>query len=59
MDYAAEGQKWRRKRRDREKSMRQIAEHMGFTVPYIADLERGRRNWNDRLREAYAAALDA
>lgn len=39
------------------KSLTDVAAAMGFTVPYIRDLESGRRFWSERLLEKYNNAL--
>ncbi len=47
-------------RADRERaglSLRMVAKRMGFTPPYISDLELGRRNWSTELVEAFNAAI--
>ncbi len=38
------------------KSLRDVAKAMGFSAPYISDLERGRRAWNARLQAAFMEA---
>lgn len=37
-------------------SLQEMANRMGFTKPYLSDLERGKRNWNDDLIAAYRKA---
>jgi transcriptional regulator with XRE-family HTH domain len=34
-----------------------IAERLNFTVPYILDLESGRRGWSKDLQAAYVEAV--
>lgn len=38
-------------------TLREVARRMGFTAPYISDLENGRRPWNDVALARYATAL--
>ena len=36
-----------------------LADKMGFSAAYISDLEKGKRNWTDRLTGIYKTALAA
>lgn len=49
-----------RHRRHREAacvSLRALAGEMGLSAPYLSDLERGRRAWNEKLSVKYVACL--
>jgi len=39
-------------------TQRVVAVRMGYTIPYVSDLELGKRAWRDALVEAYNAALE-
>lgn len=34
-------------------TLRTLATRMGFSAPYISDLELGRRGWSSKLQEGY------
>ena len=34
-------------------SLRQMADRLGFTVPYLRDVELGNRNCTEKIKEAY------
>jgi len=51
------GAEMRLKRKRARVSLRAMAEAMGFTPPYVSDLELGRRNWNSNLSEDYMKVL--
>lgn len=36
----------------------EVAHLIGYSVPYVSDLEHGRRNWTNDLRARYLAALE-
>lgn len=38
-------------------TMKQVGDRMGFKVPYICDLEKGRREWTGEKILNYASAL--
>lgn len=38
-------------------SLRALAKEMGFSAPYLSDLELGRRAWNEQLIYRHEAAL--
>jgi transcriptional regulator with XRE-family HTH domain len=59
IDSIETGIRARRERVAAKLTIRQVAEKMGVGVPYLADLERGRRNWNERLVMAYTLAIAA
>lgn len=39
-------------------SLRFVAKRLQFSAAYVSDLELGRRNWSDKLREKYLWAID-
>lgn len=45
IDHAAAGSEIRKFRLSKKKSLRWLAEKMGYKPPFLSDLERGRRNW--------------
>lgn len=47
IDHDKAGRLVREARRDAGISLRRLAKAMGFSAPFICDLERGRRNWTD------------
>lgn len=38
-------------------SLRKVAGEMGISPPYLSDLERGRRNWNENIVNKFNIAL--
>lgn len=40
-------------------SLRQVALKMGYSAPYLVDLEAGRRNWTPAKTECYISAVDS
>ena len=40
-------------------SLRSFAKQIGFSAPYISDLELGRRPWSEQLIYKFEVALDA
>lgn len=59
INHAATGLKMRQLRNSRQISLRALAIEMGFTPPYISDLELGKRNWAKPLAVKYERALQA
>lgn len=53
------GAEMRARRTDRQLSIGAIARRMGFSRPYVNDLELGERPWRPELITAYLKALDA
>jgi len=45
IDHIEAGRRIRDLREKSGMSLRRLAKEMGFTPPFISDLERGRRNW--------------
>lgn len=56
-DDRATGAMARKERLAKGISLRQVAKHMKKSAPYISDLERGRRAWNEMLVLKFNAAL--
>jgi len=44
-------------RRQAGHSLRVLAKRMGYSAPYISDLELGRRHWTPELIKVYSYAL--
>lgn len=38
-------------------SLREMARRLGYSAPFVSDLELGRRNWTEELEAKYAAIL--
>ncbi len=55
IDHALAGKNVRSAREQRGMSLRKLAIKMGITAPFLSDLERGRRNWNE---QRYNSALN-
>lgn len=51
------GRKMRLFRESKERSLRSVAEEMGISAAFLSDLERGRRNWSDKLVSQFNLAL--
>jgi DNA-binding XRE family transcriptional regulator len=49
VDNEATGAEWRMLREQAGVSLRNLAQTMGVSAPYLSDLERGRRNWTEEL----------
>jgi len=47
----------REKRETAGLSLQRVAELMEFSAAYVSDLERGRREWNEKLIKAYEKVL--
>lgn len=56
-DDAATGAVFREWRESLGVTLSKCAESMGYTPPYLSDLERGRRPWSERLVAEYEAAI--
>jgi len=50
------GSQQRKRREKAGKSVREVARIMGFSGPYISDLELGRKQWTEKLLRAFNAA---
>lgn len=58
VDHAATGANNRKRRLKANLSLREVAQELGISAPYLSDLERGRRNWTEHFDDHYAAALN-
>ncbi len=56
-DYRELGANLRTLREKAGLSLRKVADRLGVSVPYLSDLERGRRNWTEERRDAFLKAL--
>lgn len=56
-DHAATGQLMREARLKAGLSLRAMARRLGLSAPFISDLERGRRSWDEGRVERYAGVL--
>lgn len=56
-DHEKTGAMMRARRAKAKLSLRAIAARMGYSAPYICDLERGKRAWTDDKIERYLVAL--
>lgn len=60
VDHAAIGKVMRELRRKKGISLTEFSHLMNFSIPYLSDLELGKRNWTpqriDRYREALSKA---
>ena len=57
IDQKATGENCRRFRKQVGVSLSKVSRKMGFTPPYVSDLELGKRKWRAELLEAYVAAI--
>lgn len=53
VDQAAIGAQMRARRKAAGISLREIARRLGITASYLADMEKGARNWTAERMEAY------
>lgn len=56
LDHTVVGAEMRALREKAELTLDALAAKLGFTKPYLSDLERGKRNWNDDLIAGYRRA---
>jgi transcriptional regulator with XRE-family HTH domain len=47
----------RKRRKERGFSLKEVAERMGISMPYLSDLERGNRRWSDDLIQVFENAI--
>lgn len=59
IDHAGTGSSARGARIKSGNSLRSVARKMGYTAPYVSDLERGRRNWTEEKLREYNDAVGA
>lgn len=57
VDHAEAGMLIRRLRRKHKMSLRTLAKRLGFSAPFVSDLERGRRNWTSETFNNAARAI--
>jgi len=57
IDHEATGAAARQSRKQSHKSLRDVANKMGVSHAFVADLERGRRNWSAENVERFSEAL--
>jgi DNA-binding XRE family transcriptional regulator len=57
IDHAATGQLARQVRIKAGLSLRDMARLLDLSAPYVSDLERGRRNWNEHLIQCWNISL--
>lgn len=48
VDHIKAGAYIRKTRTTAGMSLRRLAKEMGFTAPFVSDLERGRRSWSEK-----------
>lgn len=57
IDHYLTGDKYYCMRKEKSLSLREVARRMGISAAYLSDLERAKRNWNEKLAERYEIAL--
>lgn len=57
IDHVSTGKGLRRLREARRASLRSIAALLGYSYPYLSDLELGKRNWTPAKIAAYKNAI--
>jgi transcriptional regulator with XRE-family HTH domain len=57
IDHVKSGELMRQAREKANLSLRDVAERMGVSAPYLSDLERGRRNWTLVTARHFQTAL--
>jgi hypothetical protein len=58
VDNFATGEAMRKLRVSNRISLNQIGKEMMFSAPYISDLEKGHRGWNEVLADNYEKAVE-
>ena len=56
-DHVATGENARKFRKEQGLSLKRVADRMGITSAYLSDLERGRRNWNEKIILEFCRAM--
>ena len=56
-DQVATGENARKFRKEQGLSLKAVASRMGITSAYLSDLERGRRNWNEKIIIEFCRAM--
>jgi predicted transcriptional regulator len=57
IDHIATGMSAREHRLRAKKSLREVADAMEISPPYLSDLELGRRNWSETLAAQFLEAI--
>ena len=57
VDSQATGEQARKLRSRSNLSLRSVAKKMGISFPFLSDLERGRRNWSEKLAAKFNKAV--
>lgn len=57
IDHVANGALMRQFRLDAKITLRKMAKLLKCSAPFVSDLELGRRNWTEELKEKYAEIL--
>ena len=57
IDHRATGELMRRARDQSALSLRDMATRLNLSAPYLADLERGRRNWTEARVQQWIDAI--
>lgn len=55
-DHAYVGAEMRKFRKSRGVVLRVVADKLGYSIPYLSDLEKGYRNWRTDLIEKFKKA---
>lgn len=58
LDHKAVGVEMRNLRLSRKLSQAHVARRMGYSPPYVCDLEIGHRNWTEEKIEQYREACE-
>lgn len=56
-DHLKVGREMRLLRKKARVGLREIARRMGFSAPFVLDLEHGRRNWTDEKVADYLTSI--
>lgn len=57
IDHVATGERMRKCRCEAKISLREMARRLGYSAPFLSDLELGRRNWSQEIAGKYAAII--
>ena len=56
-DHRPLGAEMRRRREAKGFALREVARRLGISAPFLSDLELGRRNWTEELRDSFLKAI--
>jgi cytoskeletal protein RodZ len=56
LDHVQVGAQLRTLRQSKQLTLLSVSRRLKLSLPYLSDLERGRRNWNDALAERFRKA---